>query len=486
MEYSEIVRKLNTDTKFRKKIAQYVHCRNDDFVIGNVQDEEAIFDNTSNEVTVSFEGGSQSYLVTINLIYSSNDKTDLSGIEPTESEDVAEERIQRDKLNFDIDYWSYNITYDQLSRMFSDNKLRTPAMQRGFVWDYIQASKLIESIFMGLPLPSLFLIKQPNHTYLIVDGLQRITSIYSFRYNKKLPNARPTDSGFSLSGVNDQLNHKTYMDLKEENPDILEKFDMGTINVIEFKQNAPEHEEAMYTLFERLNSGGTNLTSQQIRNSIYYGSFNDSLNQYSEKIYKYFTEKKRNAMVPAELFLRSIAIYDLIQSNDYLTNSSSNPAPKSRVVYKSLLNKTALDYHIRYKKIEISNSQNKEELTNKFKNQINEKFKLLEQSVKKVESIFGDNSFKTYNTDTSKFGKRLLPTLFEALTVCIMLNDNSEITKSREKIIEQYKNIFFEENGNSTFEKYFTQGTGVLSNIIDRVKTMQGVLYNDAFFKQLS
>ena len=119
-----------------------------------------------------------------------------------------EDEIKESKLSFDIDYWSYNITYDQLSRLYENEKIIVPDMQRGYVWDHVQASKLIESIIMGLPLPSLFLIKQTDGKYLVVDGLQRITTIGCFRYNKNLPN-QEKQSGFKLKGVNVKINNKT-------------------------------------------------------------------------------------------------------------------------------------------------------------------------------------------------------------------------------------------------------------------------------------
>ena len=74
------------------------------------------------------------------------------------NEDITEQDIRASKLSYDIDYWSYNITYNLLAQMYHDEIIKVPEMQRGFVWNRVQASRLIESIVMGLPLPSIFLV----------------------------------------------------------------------------------------------------------------------------------------------------------------------------------------------------------------------------------------------------------------------------------------------------------------------------------------
>ena len=242
------ITELITDDNFRQDVIKYLNILEDANFEVTVDDD---VDEISSFWKLFVSSTEKNYLITIEI----EDNGDYIFID---SEDM-DKIIDSEKFNFDIDYWSYNITYDQLARLFESGKILIPQMQRGFVWDDIQASRLIESILMGLPLPSLFLIKNIEEgNYLVVDGLQRITSIHSFRYNKKLPNRKPNVAGFSLKGVHKEIANKTYAELLEEGK--TDKFDMGTINVIEFKQNKPDREEAMYTLFERLNGGGTNLT----------------------------------------------------------------------------------------------------------------------------------------------------------------------------------------------------------------------------------
>ena len=69
----------------------------------------------------------------------------------------------------------------------------------------------------------------------------------------------------------------------------------------------------MYSIFERLNSGGTTLSSQQIRNSIFYGYFNKSLNDFAtQSLAKYFSNSAVLNLSNSEILLRAIAIYDLV------------------------------------------------------------------------------------------------------------------------------------------------------------------------------
>ncbi|WP_134990228.1 GmrSD restriction endonuclease domain-containing protein, partial [Streptococcus mitis] len=270
-------------------------------------------------------------------------------VEVIATEDITETEIRNNKTSFDISYWSYNITYSQLSNMYEKKIIKVPDMQRGFVWSKLQASRLIESILMGLPLPSIFLVQieeDGRKKYLVIDGLQRITAINSFIKNRRLPNSKLKNSaGFALSGVNKKFDGKTFDELDSEG--LADNLELNTINVIEFKQSSPYTESAIYQVFERLNSGGTSLTSQQIRNSIYYGYFNKKLNEFSEKyISQYFSQSANLNLINSELVLRTISIFDLIR-NDGGINSFSTVGS---IVYKNLLNDTAEKYHIEFKK----------------------------------------------------------------------------------------------------------------------------------------
>ena len=465
MFYEDIVNEFIQSNRFKNEIIGNLDFTSINNILCRVEKYDLV-ENDIVSIKLSMIGESQEYLLTIEV------KVVDSKVEKwviIDSEDLAEKEIKKNKLSFDIDYWAYNITYDQLSRMYESKKINIPDMQRGFVWDKIQASKLVESILMGLPLPSLFLIKQDDGSYLVVDGLQRITSIHAFKYNKRLPNSKPNAAGFALSGVNPDLEGKTYSDLQSESPLVLDRFDMGTINVIEFKQNKPEYEEAMYSLFERLNSGGTTLSDQQIRNSIYYGTFNKRLNQFAkENVEKYFSPKSISTMYPSELVLRAISVCDLLKPD--LIHGETLEI--SRVIYKKLLNRSAENYHIEHKKIERDENEQFEIHENK----IDEMFILYKDAILKMEDVFGPNAFKRFDHNESEYTNRLSPIIFESLIVSsILFRDTLEFSDS-ESIVRDYKNIFMEDG---EYEKFFTQGTGQIKNLRGRIETMKRILFNE-------
>ena len=329
------------------------------------------------------------------------------------NEDITEQDIRASKLSYDIDYWSYNITYNQLAQMYHDEIIKVPEMQRGFVWNRVQASRLIESIVMGLPLPSIFLVaieEKGRKRYLVIDGLQRITTIHAYIYNERLPIQNNVAAGFSLKGVNDKYENMNYIDLEKEG--LADNLKYNTINVIEFKQNLPYNESAMYSIFERLNSGGTTLSSQQIRNSIFYGYFNKSLNDFATQfLVKYFSNSAILNLSNSEILLRAIAIYDLVIESGDIADFSITGS----IVYKTLLNNVAEKYHIEYKKCERKNS------IPQFQSDIDELFIKIKSGIEIIEELLGVNAFKKYDATQNKYNSRITPIIFESIIVSYLL-----------------------------------------------------------------
>ena len=80
---------------------------------------------------------------------------------------------------FNISSWGADLSFRELVSMYNDNELVKPELQRKYVWDKIEASRFIESILLGLPVPSIFLA-QSGSQKLIVDGYQRIMTVYDY------------------------------------------------------------------------------------------------------------------------------------------------------------------------------------------------------------------------------------------------------------------------------------------------------------------
>ena len=171
-----------------------------------------------------------------------------------------------------------------------------PGFQRHYVWDIRKASKLIESILMGLPVPQIFLYEDGKNKFLVIDGQQRLMTIYYFmkgRFPKrdarvkirgifgekgKLEKSDLEDdsifSTFRLSfnpdGAQSLYQGLTYASLEE----LKSTFDLRTIRNIMVKQVRPDDDKSsIFELFNRLNTGGINLSAQEIRMSLFYGPF---------------------------------------------------------------------------------------------------------------------------------------------------------------------------------------------------------------------
>ena len=103
-------------------------------------------------------------------------KKDIDIIEKIKSE--INDDYSDDSL-FNIFSWGADLSFREIISMYQEDELIKPELQRKYVWDKTEASRFIESILMGLPVPSIFLA-QSGSQKLIVDGYQRIMTVYDY------------------------------------------------------------------------------------------------------------------------------------------------------------------------------------------------------------------------------------------------------------------------------------------------------------------
>jgi hypothetical protein len=185
--------------------------------------------------------------------------------------------------------------------MIESGIIKIPAFQRNYVWDMKRASKLIESLIIGLPIPQIFLYEEANNTFLVIDGQQRLMTIYYFikeRFPKKETRTELRQIFNERGGIPDAMLQDDYyftdfiLNLPEKLPEQKNKlnklsysslgeyqfrFNLRTIRCIVVKQVSPEGDSAIYEIFNRLNTGGVNLSQQEIRMSLYHSPFYDML-----------------------------------------------------------------------------------------------------------------------------------------------------------------------------------------------------------------
>ncbi len=186
--------------------------------------------------------------------------------------DFVEEDVD-DEIDDAVMPYAYSITsygadypVDALVKRIEDSSILIPDFQRKYVWKQPQASRFIESLLLGLPVPGVFLEKEPGkQRLLIIDGQQRLLTLYYF-YEGIF---EPTGRSFSLTGVQSQFEGLTYKTLSVE--DRL-RLDDAIIHATVVRQDEPTDDRgSIYHVFERLNTGGTPLSDQEIRTCVEIG-----------------------------------------------------------------------------------------------------------------------------------------------------------------------------------------------------------------------
>lgn len=185
-----------------------------------------------------------------------------------------------------------------LCSFIESGSVRIPGFQRNFVWDMARASRLIESLILGLPVPQLFLYEQERNRFLVIDGQQRLMSIYYFMKKRFPRNEKRSEIRriFDHEGtVPDEVLYDDHyfqtfnLRLSEHLPGRENRFrgmnystlgeyksqlDLRPIRNIVIRQNSPSDDDSsMFEVFNRLNSGGVNLRPQEIRTSMYHSDF---------------------------------------------------------------------------------------------------------------------------------------------------------------------------------------------------------------------
>jgi uncharacterized protein with ParB-like and HNH nuclease domain len=209
---------------------------------------------------------------------------------------------------FSISSWGADLSFRELIDRYKDDELVKPELQRKYVWDKTEASRFIESILLGLPVPSIFLAKTQDEVMLIVDGYQRIMTVYDFVRGV----FSADEKVFRLSRsekINKRWRGKAFSELKEVEQ---RRIKNTTIHAIIFDQeHPPGSNTSMFQVFERINTSGRTLFPQEIRNCIYQGSFNTlllDLNKYKNWRILFGLPQEDTRMRDMELILRFFSL----------------------------------------------------------------------------------------------------------------------------------------------------------------------------------
>lgn len=212
-----------------------------------------------------------------------------------------------------VDFNTYDMSVKELISMVNEGEINiAPDYQRQFRWDEERQSKLIESIFLGIPVPSLFMATNSDNTWEVIDGVQRLSTIINFAADlgSKARESIGHKEALKLISLNKLsfFNNCTYNDLPSN---VQLDFRLKPLKVITLSDKSDR--QVRFDLFERLNTGGVKLSDQEIRSCVYRGAFNDLIKKLAtDSNFLKITKKPEKAFSDGtmeELVLRFFAYY---------------------------------------------------------------------------------------------------------------------------------------------------------------------------------
>lgn len=187
---------------------------------------------------------------------------------------------QLDQETRKVDFDSFDISVKELVSMSDEGIVDiAPEYQRQFRWPHENQSRLIESVLLGIPVPSLFMAANKDGSWELIDGVQRLNSLIHFFGTDEQLKKFGFDSNLVLNGLDvlTEFNGSSFKDL----PQTLKlKFSLRPLKVTTLSDKSDL--KVRFDLFERLNTGGIKLTDQEIRACVFRGQFNDFLTELSE------------------------------------------------------------------------------------------------------------------------------------------------------------------------------------------------------------
>ena len=238
---------------------------------------------------------------------------------PSNEENQVEDEASLDNTITPTRYeiTSYGADYDVegLVKRINRGDIVIPPFQRNYVWNKSEASRFIESLLLGLPIPAIFFAREPEENkLLVIDGQQRLKTLqffYNGFFNPKEEDKKKEDKKkeiFQLINVQPELEGLTFKTLNDKDR---VRLNDSLIHAIIIKQESPQDGgTSMYHIFDRLNSEGRSLNPQEIRAAVYHGEFIEfikKLNAYGNwrKIYG----KENTRLKDQELIIRFLALY---------------------------------------------------------------------------------------------------------------------------------------------------------------------------------
>lgn len=336
---------------------------------------------------------------------------------PGNGEVLLEKPFNPEFINIDTKTPSLDTLIDRMSQEHPEIELNTASyFQRNpNLWDAVKQSRLIESILIRFPLPAFYFDGSDDKKWLVVDGLQRLSSIRNFVIDKSDKRLKLTGLEFLIN-----LNGKSYDDLDRD----LKRLIKGTPVVI-YVINPGTPADVKFNIFKRINTGGLILRWQEIRHALFQGvpsRFIAELAEMEEFKAATLGSIKSNRMVDRDFANRFLAFY-LFGHEKYqpdLDTFMSKAMASTANMSETELAKIKSDFAASM---------------------------LLNQE------IFGDNAFRKMPGENEN-RKMLNKALFDVFSVCFARLDKRQravLIAQKDEFIEIFKNLLYHDDENQFF-----------------------------------
>ena len=373
-------------------------------------------------------------------------------------DDVGSANIVEDEITYKYSKGETRIVTEQaryplntiVSMVKSGNYTLRPDFQRRHRWDNKRKSKLIESFIINVPIPPVFLYEISYSKYEIMDGLQRISTIDDF-YNDR----------FQLEGLDEwaELNGYHYSKLPEIIKLGIDRRYLSSIILLQ--ETAKDNEVALkmkQLVFERLNSGGIDLSSQEIRNAIYDGKLN-----------KLCMEKSRN-----EKFRKLWGIpLDVDKKNMTSDNKLYSEMEDVELILRFFAFRQIEAWQSNVQKFFFDDYLIK---GNNFEDSVLSALgNVFEKTIELIYNVFGKNAFCLYrkrkSSEKLSLNKKPSKVLYDSLMLafCQYLDNEPNILQSKDSIEMEYKKLFHDKY--DIFESRFNK-----SDIVNRTNEIKKII----------
>ncbi|MCM1041284.1 MAG: DUF262 domain-containing protein [Bacteroides sp.] len=361
--------------------------------------------------------------------------------------DEENDEFSNDDL-FNISSWGADPSVRELILQYKDGDIEKPELQRKYVWTKKEASRFIESLLLGLPVPSIFLANmEPSGKRLIIDGYQRIRTLYDYIEEGIW---HGDDTEFKLINselINKRWRGKSFNDLLADDKRRLRTY---TIHAIIFEQKHPSDDSGLFQVFERINTSGTSLNNQEIRNCVYQGAMNKllfSLNRNKEWRILFGGSCEDNRMIDLEFILRFFAM------NDECVYKSDS----KQISLKQLLNKYM---------------QSNQVLTEK---EIGFKTSTFNETISFIINSYGEEAFFNLQKDFSKIRRKFHPAVYDSIMIATSIALSRGYTNCKSADLKLRRmNLLYDD----AYRESIMQATMQVENIYTRISRALYVLYD--------